>query len=252
MLNHVTLYCFSPTGGTRHTAELFCQSLAETVSTVDLTTQTTVPAVSDAGAAVIAAPVFGGRLPSPAAERLRSLNGNGKPAVTLAVYGNRAYEDALLELNDITEQAGFHVIASAALIARHSLMPEVAEGRPDARDSESLRVFAQNVLTKLETNPDGPITVPGNRPYKPIMPVPAVPVTLPSCNLCGKCAEACPVGAIALDKGSVQTGTDCIQCAACITVCPEKARILPPPLQEKLEQMLSPLKTVRRENEYFL
>ena len=39
---------------------------------------------------------------------------------------------------------------------------------------------------------------------------------------------------------------------ACTANCPGNARILPPPLQEKMQQMLGKLKSVRRENEIFL
>ena len=45
---------------------------------------------------MIAMPVFGGRIPAVAAEKLGELKGSGKKAVTLVVYGNRAYEEQML------------------------------------------------------------------------------------------------------------------------------------------------------------
>lgn len=63
---------------------------------------------------MVAAPVFGGRIPSIVAEKLNELEGHGKKAVTLVVYGNRAYEDALLELNNVVEDRGFQVAASCS------------------------------------------------------------------------------------------------------------------------------------------
>ena len=46
-------------------------------------------------------PVYGGRIPSPAVQTLRRMQGSRTPAVLVAAYGNREYDDALLELADI-------------------------------------------------------------------------------------------------------------------------------------------------------
>lgn len=202
---------------------------------------------------VVAAPVFGGRIPSIVAEKLNELDGSGKKAVTLAVYGNRAYEDALLELNNILTEKGFQVVASAALVAQHSMAPEVGKGRPDEQDIADIHNFADKVSDKLERDIESNVKVSGNYPYKNGMSMPVTPISLPSCNQCGKCGAVCPTGAIHMENGCVVTNLEkCILCMACVKACPEHARILPPPLQEKMEQMLGALKSVRMENEYFL
>ena len=202
---------------------------------------------------VVALPVFGGRIPALTAERLKELDGAGKKAVTMVVYGNRAYEDALIELNDTMEQTGFQVIASGAFIAQHSMVPEVAQDRPDAQDLEDIDRFAKKVAALLEQGDYHKLDVPGNRPYKQAMNMPATPVSLPDCRLCGACAAACPTKAIVVQDGHVSTdGGKCILCMACTAVCSEHFRILPPPLVEKLGQMLAAAKTVHRENEFFL
>ena len=36
MLSHITLYYFSPTGGTKKTADIVCHALAEQVTAIDL------------------------------------------------------------------------------------------------------------------------------------------------------------------------------------------------------------------------
>ena len=115
---------------------------------------------------VAAAPVFGGRIPGLVAEKLKKIDGNGKRAVTLAVYGNRAYDDALLELNRVMEEQGFQVIASAALVAQHSMAPEVAQGRPDDADSQAILNFSRKVLEKLECPEPKTVTVPATIPIK--------------------------------------------------------------------------------------
>ena len=48
--------------------------------------------------AVFAAPVYGGRIPRTALERMEGIRGEGTPAVVIAVYGNRAFEKAAAEL----------------------------------------------------------------------------------------------------------------------------------------------------------
>lgn len=85
-------------------------------------------------------PVYGGRIPSPAVQTLRRMQGSRTPAVLVAAYGNREYDDALLELADIAAANGFIPFAAAALIAEHSIMHSVAAGRPDAQDAKNRSV----------------------------------------------------------------------------------------------------------------
>ena len=253
MLNSTELYYFSPTGGTRKAGEIFCDGISGNVKTVDLGVKDKVVEKPESELVVFASPVFGGRLPSIAAEKLKELDGNGKTAVTLVVYGNRDYEDALLELNNIVGERGFRVTASAALVAQHSMAPEVGKGRPDEQDRTSILAFAGKVLEKIEKGFENQVNVPGNYPYKDGMNMPVTPISLDSCNKCGKCSSACPVGAITMKSDAVKTNPEtCMLCMACTSACPEQARILPPPLQEQMEQMLGALKSVHRENEYFL
>lgn len=253
MIHTVCYYVFSPTGGTKKVGEIFCRSIAENVKTVDLGGHDQKVENPEGDLAVIAVPVFGGRVPNIVTERLKKLDGKGMKTVTLAVYGNRAYEDALLELNQTAKEQGFQVIASAALIAQHSMAPEVGKGRPDADDQKEIMDFAKKVLNKIQADQEEEIEVPGNYPYKDAMNMPATPISLPACSQCGKCAEVCPTEAIFLKDGAVTTETEkCILCMACTAVCPGHARILPPPVQEMMEQKLGALKAVRKENEFFL
>lgn len=253
MLNMTELYYFSPTGGTKKAGEIFCEGISRNVKTVDLSLRDKVVEKPEGELVVIAAPVFGGRIPAIAAEKLNELEGSGKKAVTLVVYGNRAYEDALLELNNVVEKRGFQLVASAALVAQHSMAPEVGKGRPDEQDRRSIHAFAEKVLDKMENRLEDLVKVPGNYPYKNGMSMSVTPISLPSCNQCGKCASVCPTEAIRMENGAVVTSPEkCILCMACVSACPEHARILPPPLQEKMEQMLGALKSVHRENDYFL
>ncbi len=252
MPNTLCVYEFSPTGGTRRAAALFCEAFGGAVDDVDLMR---VPEAAEAvcDLAVIAMPVYGGRIPAVAAERLKRIGGAGKPAVTLAVYGNRAYEDALLELNELAKCCGFRVLASAAVIAQHSVVPAVGAGRPDAADEASLAEFAAKVAKKLERGEDSPVQVPGSAEYKPAMSMPVSPQSGEGCIRCGACAAACPVSAVSLEEAGVVTDSAaCMLCMACTAACPAGVRALPGPVQDMMGQMLAPFAELRKENEYFL
>lgn len=97
----------------------------------------------EGGLSIIALPVFGGRIPAFVAEKLKHIRAEKKKAATIVVYGNRAYEDALLELNNIAEESGFEIVASGAFVAQHSMCPEVGEGRPDEKDFEDIKTLGK-------------------------------------------------------------------------------------------------------------
>lgn len=251
MLKQVDLYYFSPTGGTKKAGMLLASEIAANVNEVNLAEKVT--ANPSAEIIVFAAPVFGGRIPAIVSDKIAKLSGNGKKAITAVVYGVRAYEDALLELNDVVKNSGFDVVASAALVAQHSIVAEVGSGRPDQKDADEIRQFAKHVVDALEEGKTNTVAVPGNHPYKDSMKVPAAPISLAACSGCGYCAAVCPMNAITVTGGSVETNSDhCIMCMACVAKCPVQARILPPPLQEGMAQKLGVFKDVRRENEFYM
>lgn len=250
MSDKMEVYYFSPTGGTKKVSDIFAAAVGKDAVWHDLRDKQTPTEQPQGELIIVAAPVFAGRIPSVVREKIKTLAGEGKQAVTIAVYGNRAYEDALLEMNDILIQGGFMVIASAAFVAQHSIVPEVGAGRPDAEDEKEIRTFAEAV--KNSTSAEN-IHVPGNRPYKPEMKVAAAPLSLSSCTACGVCVKICPTDAIAAAEGKMVTDVSkCILCMACVHACPLQARILPPPLQEKTDNMLAAFRDIRNKNEVFL
>lgn len=251
MLKQADLYYFSPTGGTKKAGMILASQIATTVNEVNLAEKVIVN--PSAEVIVIAAPVFGGRIPAIVSDKIADLTGNGKKAITAVVYGVRAYEDALLELNDAMKNSGFDVVASAALVAQHSIVAEVGAGRPDQKDTDEIQQFAKDVLKNLEEGKRNMVTVPGNHPYKDGMKVPATPLSLDTCGSCGYCAEVCPTDAITVtDEGVTTDAEKCILCMSCVAKCPAQARILPPPLQTGMTEKLGVLKDVRRENEFYI
>ena len=140
---------------------------------------------------------YGGRISSPAVQTLRRMQGSRTPAVLVAAYGNREYDDALLELADIAAANGFIPFAAAALIAEHSIMHSVAAGRPDAQDAKKIEAFGTQLWKKLSTSEAlSPVSVKGTRPYKEFGGVPMKPKAGRSCTGCGICAALCPAHAI--------------------------------------------------------
>ena len=146
---------FSPTGGTQKAADLLTEALGGERIAVDLTDRTadfSAVAFTPEDVAVIAVPSYGGRVPAAAVQRLETMKGSSARAVLVCVYGNRAYEDTLVELEDAAKQAGFRIIAAVAAIAEHSIVRRYAAGRPDAEDAKQLQAFAGKIGPGMTRN----------------------------------------------------------------------------------------------------
>lgn len=228
---------FSPTGGTKKVADAIAAGFNTPVVEMDLTKANATVTLGEDDALMAVLPVYTGRVPQVSLERLSVLKGNGQKAVAVVVYGNREFDDALLETKNALEANGFQVIAAAAFIAEHSIVRSIAAGRPDAEDEALCRQFAADVMAKLD-NPKA-ITVPGNDPYVELKPSAFHPAADETCVKCGVCAEQCPVGAIPKDDPSQTLGDVCINCMRCVEACPVSSRALPAPFVAGATQMLS-------------
>ena len=245
---------FSPTGGTKKVADILTSAICHDCQQTDLTLPEwngSDTAFAPDDCAIIAVPSFGGRVPTLAAQRIASLNGADSRAVVVCVYGNRAYEDTLVELQDLATGAGFKVIAAVAAIAEHSIAHVYATGRPDEQDIEELTDMAQVIKEKLAEGIDVQPQIPGNRPYKNGMGASMPPLPTADCNRCGLCAAQCPVHAIdKCDVAKVDSAA-CIMCMKCVAVCPQSARRINPNMEAALIEHLRPLCTERKSNELF-
>ena len=155
-------------------------------------------------------------------DMFRNVRVNGTKAILVAVFGNRAIDDTLLEMQDILEASGFVCIAGMEAVAEHSLMHQFGTGRPDQQDEKELLEFAAKIMQNSEAQRIP--AFPGNRPYREYGGVPFKPVANGKCTSCGLCAKECPAGAIPLDNPKMTDKDKCISCMHCVAVCPKKAR----------------------------
>ena len=244
---------FSPTGTTVKVARTIVQGSGCPVREVDLSAPVVPTTVGPDEILLVAVPVFGGRVPAVALERLSALNGNGQPAVAVAVYGNRAFDDALLELKDALESNGFQVAAAGAFVAEHSMARSIAAGRPDDHDLEIARNFGADVMQKLAGKDATAVQVPGDPNYREkVGGASPHPAAGDACLGCGTCAKSCPLGAIPLENPAETDGSKCVNCMRCISVCPANARSLPEAMLTAVEGMLKQAASEPKQPELFL
>lgn len=247
---------FSPTGGTRTYVEGIAARLDKNYQTIDLTnpeTRAKTYSFSADDLVLLGAPVYGGRLPQVRDGIFDRLQGNRTPAVWMVSYGNREFDDALLEEQEIFTKQGFIGIAAAAWIAPHTFSAQIAEGRPDAADKARMDEFAEKLRKKLEGELlDISLSLPGNRPYKTFAGMPLHPVADEACTECGGCAAVCPTSAIDREHPKDVDGDLCINCFACVKHCPQQARGIEHPMfRQTVQKLEGNLLNRRKEPEFF-
>ncbi len=96
--------------------------------------------------------VDGGRIPALAAERLRLIPSGGAQCVCVVVFGNRDFDDALLELTDLARELSYKVVAATAISAsaEHSIIRKYGADRPDKSDMEELISFGKTIQSLME------------------------------------------------------------------------------------------------------
>lgn len=220
----VNLIYFSPTGTTKKIIESVSSELEYSdIKTYNLTQANKringLEFDSD-DLVIVGVPVYAGRVPQILNAYFKKIKGNNTKAVFVVVYGNRDYEDALLELKMIFEWQGFSGIAAGAFIGQHSSTNKVATGRPNNQDLEMAKTFGKEINNKLKSNNISGIQVKGNYPFKELKTMPKIaPITDENCANCGICTKICPVDAINVSDVKDTDAKKCIRCCSCIKNC---------------------------------
>ncbi len=240
----LALASFSPTGTTRAILQGIAKGITNRITLptqdIDMTPPSARCAPFAAGAdtlLVMGVPVYMGRVPVLLSDWFQTLTLLRTPTVCVVVYGNRAYDNALLELRDIVTARGGIPVAAAAFIGEHSFssteLPASA-GRPNVSDLQQAEALGHRVAERLTAASSmaevPPLVVPGSLPYggvTKLWDVDFIEVGA-DCIRCGTCATHCPTGAIdATDSAKVDIA-QCITCCACIKRCPTHSRTKKP------------------------
>ena len=258
---------FSPTGTSAKVATAIIRGIMANIDcrtvTLDATHQSvTSETLSKDDLAIISAPVYGGKMAPLAKERMKTLTADGTPCILVAVYGNRAFENALNDMSDFTSTLGFVTTGAAAFIGEHSYSTAatpIAAGRPDDSDLEYAKAFGLEIARKISlkslsaidtteiTDEESQAESLANfksfvanymrsQKESPRKLVPEVNTEI--CNTCGICLSVCPTAAIADDYATIDS-SKCIKCCACVKSCPEGARSLSSPFAPVLSANFS-------------
>ena len=244
MNKKINMMYFSATGTTRKIVSGIAKNISEnigrnvTINEIDFTmpvARKKPVQFTEEDVVIIGVPVYAGRVPNVLLKYLNSIVGSNTLAIPVVVYGNRNYDDALIELTDIFKLNGFNIIAGGAFIGEHSFSKTLAKNRPDEKDMDIACGFANQIYNKITTQDKTQVViVKGNNPYrKYYKPVTkegitvdirrVTPRTNSNCNDCKICASICPMGSIDFEDVSKLNGI-CVKCGACIKKCPTNAK----------------------------
>ncbi len=187
---------------------------------------------------IFGVPTYAGRVPNVLLSYIREcIRADGAAAVPVVTFGNRDFDDSLIELEELLVGDGLKPVAAAAFSCEHAFSYELNAGRPDEADMKAAVRFAVDAAVKIKTmsaEQASPVRVKGHpivRPYytprdrngEAIDIRKVKPVTGEECDRCGICAEVCPMGSIPADDPAKCTGI-CIKCGACVKKCPKKCK----------------------------
>lgn len=259
---------FSPTKTTKNVVSILASALADALASspagaadaakpqifdYDFTmpyARESFPVLNSDDLVIFGMPTYAGRLPNLIVPYLKAfVQGNNAMAIPVVTFGNRAFDNSLIELRDILLENGFSTVAAAACACEHSFSYTLGGGRPDDADAKEISEFAVRVAANLEvedsvlekagcSNLKTCVSVPGidaehnyggyyqpqDRHGEPIDIRKVKPLTdRDKCGQCGFCAEICPMGAIDRNDASLVPGK-CIKCGACTKLCPRQAK----------------------------
>lgn len=272
-MNHVKTAFYSATGNTKKVVTTVAKAVASELGVPLEHFDFTLPAsreekkrYSATDLVFFGSPTYAGRIPNKLLPYVQSsFEGNGALAVPIVVFGNRSFDDCLMEWRNELEAHGFHTIAGAGVPTAHVFSDKLAPGRPNEEDLAALQVFGKQIAAKVQAmetipvpikvkgeNPPGPYYKPLGVDGKPAAFLKAKPKTdTEKCSKCGICIPVCPMGSIPADAPDTCSGI-CIKCQACIKTCPTGAKYMDDPAFLSHVAMLEQHYSRRAEAEWFI
>lgn len=253
----------SPSGSTRHVAQVIETALVEhcshiTILDIEHTTahdsfRTRLAEAGPDDCLFVGSPVYRDMAVPPMMAFINALaDANGCRAMPFVTWGGAFSGIALWQMGKALVQRGFRLAGGAKVLARHAMMWDdphpVGNGHPDADDDAMVSGFAREISTRLAGGrlaeldleqldyhlPQRTLEV-KNKLDQPWMIIPKK-VAEDKCTQCGTCEEVCPVGAVELDDWPT-FNKHCFDCFNCIRLCPEEAIIPAMPI-EKIRAMI--------------
>jgi ferredoxin len=264
-ISRIRAVFFSPTGTTEDVVRAMVRAGgAVPVEMIDITTPASRKRrleVRDDELLIAGAPVYMGRVPSLTREFFASLKADNSPAVPVVVYGNRAFENSLLELSDMLKERGCVIAGAAAFVGEHSFSSAerpIASGRPDQDDlalaGEFGRLLMEKLISASSAGAIGSGPVPGVRPYGGTTQIwdEDFIALKDSCRQCGLCASVCPAGAVDPGNAAAVDTVKCVTCCACIKKCPARAKEMKPGKVMEASVRLNSLFSEPKKSIYFI
>ena len=243
------IFYFSPTGGTKAVADIFSRELGN-ILMQEITTPSMDVELDENTVAFFFFPVYAGRIPRPMYDRMNQIKGKNTPCVPVAVYGNRAVDDALLEMSDLAKAHGFYTVGGCEVVAPHSVDPGFGFGRPDEADRAVISEFIKKLEAKEQLTE---VKMPGDPGYakKKATDLPLYPKPSKECIGCGICYKYCPAGAINAKRMKTKK-SKCISCMRCVAMCSTESRNVSAPIRLAAKLYLKKTCSERQESKYYL
>jgi len=264
---------FSATGRTKKILDALTMSLQEDVDMISIEdinmtekeTRDKPLTLKKDEVVMIGVPVYAGRIPNILKRFFKTFRAEGNKAIIFVSYGNRQYDDAVVELNALATDSGCVVVGAGAFIGQHAFSDILAHGRPDHEDLQVIRDFSKAMAKKIRAESMEPLlaeTIKGEEPirpyytprdidgqalnFKPIVPS----ISDERCNQCGICVAICPMQSLEINEKVYVKGA-CIKCCACVKACSKQAIFFDDPVFVAHREALEINFLKRRQSEWF-